>query len=193
MNHRFQTASWRVALAGLVLVAGSAGAAPPTAGAPLQYQATLVDTNAALPHLASVPIRIVLERTSSDEETADLDRALASGREGAVTKQLTSHFVGRLEVDGRIGEPIGFARRYRDAEGEHLILVTRRELPRRELFSLHHSTLYPWRIVDLVLDDGGFGAGRMVVAARLKTQSSDGIRAGALGFVPERLLGVRPL
>jgi len=192
MNQQLRS-SLAAAMLGAVTLAGASFAATAVAEPPKQYLATVVDTSAAFPHLASVPIRVVLDRVSSDDEIARLGAAFESGRNGAIERELTRHFVGRLEIDGRMGDPIGFARRYHDAEGDHLILVARRDVSQREMFSFRRANDYPWVIVDIVFDAQGAGGGRMITAARLSSGNRRDLEVHQLQLLPARLLGVRKM
>jgi hypothetical protein len=178
------------AIVALLLAIGVAGA---FAAVSLDrvYLATLVDTSHVLPHAQSVPIRVRLERLTADDRVADLVRVARDKGELALRRALETESVGRLEINGRLGDPISYARRIEDADGVHLLLISERSLSLREIFGNRRSVDYPFTVVEIDLAPDGSGSGNFYGAARIRPRKDGDIELDGLSALPARLLAVK--
>jgi hypothetical protein len=157
------------------------------------YLATLVDTGHVLPRAESVPLRIRLDRLTSDDEADALAKVSASGRELSLRQAFFGRYLGRLEINGRLGDPIVYARRFEDERGSHLVVIAQRFIGLRERFANVRSTDYPFTVIELDFRADGRADGEMSLAARLRPEGGGRIGYQSLGFVPGRLLAVKRL
>jgi hypothetical protein len=178
------------AIVPLVLACGISGA---SAAGSLDrvYLATLVDTSHVLPHAQSVPIRVRLERLTADDRVGDLVRVARENGESALRRALETESVGRLEINGRLGDPIAYARRIEDADGVHLLLIAERSLSLREIFGNRRSVDYPFTVVEIDLAADGSGSGNFYGAARIRPRKDGEIELDGLSPLPARLLAVK--
>jgi hypothetical protein len=186
-------------VAALALVGASSGAraqvATPEAAhsEPTTYVATLVDTQNLLRFASTVPMKVRLERLTSDDEAAELSALGGHKRELELRQALYNQYVGRLEIDGRIGDPIVYARRYSDERGEHLVLIAERYIPIWEYFSHLRSVDYPFTVAQLDLAPDGRAGGTIYLAAKVFANDAGELQYQGFDFLPDRLLGVRRL
>jgi hypothetical protein len=162
-----------------------------TAAGGAVYHATLIDTSPVLRRSSTAPIRIRLDRLTTDFEVRALSNAARRGP-AAFREVFFTRAIGRIDIDGRLGDPIYYARRYSDAKGEHLIVVAQRSIDAREHFANRRSVAYPYTVVELDLDAEG-QMGSYTFAARLEPQRDGTIDYRSLAFVPGRLMAVRQL
>jgi hypothetical protein len=155
------------------------------------YLATLHETTSILGRSITVPIRIRLDRLTTDAEVEALAGAAKRGQ-AAFREVFFAQALGRIEIDGRLGDPIYYARRYSDQQGEHLIVVGQRFVSAADHFANRRSVRYPYSVVELDLDAEGT-MGSYTFAARLEPQRDGTIDYRSFSFVPARLLAVRRL
>ena len=179
------------ALASLLLPVPLAASEAPASAPQTVYLATVVDTSHVSPRGASMPIRVRLDRLTSDERVAELVGIAHEKGEPALRRALAGEALGRLEIDGRLGDPITYARRIEDADGAHLLLVALRSVSIREVFGSRRSVDYPFTVVQIDLDDAGHGGGAYYGVARVRPQKDGEIEVDGLGILPDRLLAVR--
>ena len=181
-----------IAAAVLVLSGGVAAfAAAEPAAVDTVYLATVVDSSHVLPHSVSVPIRVRLDRLTADDRVAELVQVAQRQGESALQRSLQRESVGRLEINGRLGDPIAYARRIEDADGAHLLLIAERSISLREIFGNRRSVDYPFTVVEIDLAPDGAGGGLFYGAARLRPRRDGEIELDGLSLMPARLLGVK--
>ncbi len=175
----------------LLLAAPLAARATSTKGT--IYLATLVDTVHVLPFAASVPIRIRLDRFTTDRQAEHLAAVARSKGEIALRTALGHEFLGNLEVNGRIADPIAYARTFHDAQGTHVLLIAQRPLSMREIFAGWPTADYPFTVLQLDLRSDGTGSGSLIAAARIRPRKSGEIELLDFNFIPSRLFQVKTL
>jgi hypothetical protein len=185
--NRFARSTAAVAL----LLAPPLAARAAESGSPGVWLATVVDTAHVRPGATTTPIRVRLERLTSDERTADLVRVAREKGAAALRDALSGESVGRLEIDGRLGDPILYARRVEDAAGARLLVVADRSVSLREVFGNRRSADYPYTVVEIPLE--GAATGAFYGAARLEPRRGGDIELDGLGILPERLMAVQPV
>jgi len=194
-------AGFRTAIAALaaiialpVLLAAAPNAPPAQAGTQaLTFTATLADLEGRPPRQGTLPVKIWVDRFTTDAEaTALADLVRAQGPK-ALESALFDTTVGRLQIGDRLGYPIAYARGFADESGSHLLLVAQRPISFREYFRGTRSRDYPFTVVVLDLDAAGKGSGEVLSAARVFTHEDGGVELRNLEFVTARLLAVKPL
>ena len=153
------------------------------------YLATLIDTSTVLRRQSTAPIQIRLDRMTTDAEVGALARAARQGP-AAFREVFFTRAIGRVDIDGRLGDPIYYARRYSDGQGEHMIVVAQRFVSTEEHFANRRSVDYPYTVLELDFDaDGAMGS--YTFAAQLEPRRDGTIVYKSLAFVPARLMAVR--
>ena len=153
------------------------------------YLATLIDTSTVLRRQSTAPIQIRLDRLTTDAEVGALASAARQGP-AAFREVFFTRAIGRIDIDGRLGDPIYYARRYSDERGEHMIVVAQRFVSAQEHFANRRSVDYPYTVLELDFDaDGAMGS--YTFAARLEPRRDGTIVYKSLAFVPARLMAVR--
>jgi hypothetical protein len=177
-------------IAVLLLAFGISGAS--AASAPDRiYLATLVDTSHVLPGAESIPIRVRLARLTADDRVADLASVAREKGALALRRALETESVGRLEINGHLGNPISYARRTEDASGVHLLLISERSLSLREIFGMRRSTDFPFTVVEIDLAPDGSGTGNFYGAARIRPRKGGELELDGLSPLPARLMAVK--
>jgi len=119
---------------------------------------------------STIPFTVKLGRLTSNSEQEALDAVLEIGGTPALVDALAETTVGYLEIGYRASAPIALARRFADASGDHLALVVRRGTSEGGLFGADSNTRYPFSVVVLDLVDGGFGGGRLITSAQIRSR-----------------------
>lgn len=158
-----------LALATLAPASASEGQTPDAITT--QLVGRIVDSQGPRGGLTTIPFTVKLSRLTSNSEQAALDAVLEVGGSEALVDALAETTVGRLEIGLRSTAPIALARRFTDASGDHLALVVRREASDGALFGAYPASTYPYSIVVLdLVEDGGYGGGRLITAAQIRSR-----------------------
>ena len=158
---------------------------------PITYIATLVDSTHILPMADSVPITIRLDRYTTESEAAHLSDVAKVKNEQGLRQALGEDFVGQLQIDNHLSDPIAYARRVEDANGTHLMLIAQRPLTMREIFQGWPTVDYPFTVLELDLGPNGTGSGTMYLAARIRPRKNGKIELVGYDFLPSRLMAVK--
>lgn len=176
------------------LLAAAPNSPPARAGAEaVAFTATLADLGGRASRQGTLPVKIWVDRLTSDEEAAGLADLVRAEGAPALERALFGATVGRLQIGDRLGYPIAFARRFVDEQGEHLLLIAQRPISFREIFRGTRSHDYPFTVVELDLDAHGRGSGEVLSAARVLTHEDGGVEIRNLEVVAARLLAVKPV
>lgn len=189
----------QIAIAALVAVALPTFAAhaqgAPAAEGP--YRVALTGTLAQIdghwPRQTTLPVKIWVERLSSDDEAEHLGQLVRTKGPVALQNALTEDEVGRIQIGDRLAVPIVFARRVSDQNGDHLLLVAERRVAFEEIFRNTRSSDYPYTVFEIDLDPSGHGSGDVLAAARIYAHRGGEVEIRNLDIVPTRLLAVTPL
>jgi hypothetical protein len=154
-----------MAVAGSVLLLAPLAASSPVEDAPARFVAAAVNMNRGV----AGTVDIVVNRWSSD---ADQDRLMklmfAKGPEKLLDALQGMPRMGYLRTAGSIGWDIHFARHVPVKDGgERILLVTDRRMSFREVANRHRSVDYPFTVIEINLQAGGEGDGKMTVATRI--------------------------
>lgn len=142
---------------------------------------------------SSAPVVIHIDHYSSDDEVARLKGILAGKGPDALRDALWDLEAGYIRVGGGLGYPIAVARSKPDGKGGRLIrLMLDRPISFRELANNTRSTDYPFTYLELNLDQGGHGDGKMIAAAKVSLTGDNSVEIESLGTQPIRILQVKP-
>jgi hypothetical protein len=154
----------------------------------------LVDFGSLLPRRTTQPVRIWIERLTTDEEAAHLSDLAKTRGVDAIERALEEDSVGRLQIGDRLSFPIAFARRFATGEGDqHYLLIAQRPISFREVFGHSRTRDYPYTVVELDVDADGRGSGEVLSLARLRLEKNGEIELENFDFVAARLMRVEPL
>jgi len=104
--------------------------------------------------------------------------------------ELWKHSAGYLRIGGRLGYPVAAVLSQDTATGRKLTVVLNRPLSAFEVQSYARSSMYPFSVLELDLDQNGEGHGTLIGAARMRMRG-DTLEVQSLGVQPLRLLAVR--
>ena len=155
------------------------------------YQAWLADPFSGMPRRGNVPVRIRIDRFTTDEEARRLADLVSARGPRALKPALAELEVGRLSIGDRYMMPISYARRIQDDRGEHLILIAQRSVSFREIFRSARTKDYPYTAIQLDLDAGGHGSGELIAAAKFLPRQDGTVDLDTLQFIASRLMSVR--
>ena len=170
------------------LLAPALAAAAPSA---LVLTGNLVDSAGLMPRSSSAPITVRIDGFTSDETVAGLAAIVQKEGSKGLSRALFRERVGTFQLNNSIGYPIAFARELRDETGRHLLLVVRRTLSPREIWTAARSVDYPFTVLDIDLDHRGQGSGDYLPAARLRVHEDGRVEMDNLTVLPLRLLALR--
>jgi hypothetical protein len=157
------------------------------------YLGHLVDISRTFPRDSTRPVKVWIDRLTTDEEAAHLADLARTRGVDALEEALGEDSVGRVQMGERVADPVAYARRFVDADGEHLILIARRPIAFREFFRSARSVDYPFTVIQLDLDEEGRGSGEVLTAARFRLGKNGEIELENYDFIAARLLAVKPL
>ena len=141
-------------------------------------------------------VDFVVDRLSSDSERAELLAALRSGGRDKLYWTLDKmEPVGRIQVPGRLGYDLHYAREVTTEDGQRvLILATNRPLSIVETARQTRSRKYDISVIELVLDERGNGSGTALPAVRVDFDPESGdISLADLNTFPIQLTQVRKI
>jgi hypothetical protein len=188
-------------LLGLAVTAAGFASCPGASGSPRDpappekssYLGHLVDISRTMPRSSTRSVKIWIDRLTTDDEAAHLADLAHTRGVDALEEALGEDTVGRVQVGERTSDPIAYARRFRNGDGEHLLLISRRPIAFREFFRSARSVDYPFTVIELDLDAQGKGSGEVLTAARFRMKKDGMIELENYDFVAARLLAVKPL
>jgi len=178
------------AAAGTAIAAGTAPAAA-AAGAsahPDQFTGSLVNTVAGARF--SQPFILSVDHYTGDAEVQHLTGLLAEKGPYSLRDELWKHSVGYLRIGGRLGVPVAAVLSQDTATGRKLTVVLNRPLSAFEVQYYARSSMYPFSVLELDLDQNGVGQGTLIGAARMRMRGNT-LEIQSLGVQPLRLLAVR--
>ncbi|MEO8505352.1 MAG: hypothetical protein ABI609_15760 [Acidobacteriota bacterium] len=125
------------------------------------------------------------------QEQALLDVFHKKGAKG-LEQALFGKNVGFVQFGTRFPEPIAAAFVNEEGGARTLVVVTQRQVSPREIWNLRRSADYNFRILEVALDGHDKGTGSMYAAARFRKTKSGDLTADNLGFIPWRILNLKP-
>ncbi len=111
---------------------------------------------------------------TTDEEVENFVTLLREKGQHALLNALGKEDKGQLSVVGRVGNPIGIARKRQQGTKTIITIVTAREMPFIELYRNNRSVDYPFGILQVTLNEKGEGMGQIMIAAKLKFDKKKG-------------------
>ena len=181
------------AAAGTAIAAGTARAAASAASAaslahPDQFTGSLVNTVAGA--RSSQPFILSVDHYAGGAEVQYLTGLLAEKGPYSLRDELWKHSAGYLRIGGRLGYPVAAVLSQDTATGRKLTVVLNRPLSAFEVQYYARSSMYPFTVLELDLDQNGAGHGTLIGAARMRMRG-DTLEVQSLGVQPLRLLAVR--
>jgi hypothetical protein len=182
------------AAAGIAIAAGTAtpAAASAASAAPLahpdQFTGSLVNTVAGARF--SQPFILSVDHYAGGAEVQYLIGLLAEKGPYSLRDELWKHSAGYLRIGGRLGYPVAAVLSQDTATGRKLTVVLNRPLSAFEVQYYARSSMYPFSVLELDLDQNGAGHGTLIGAARIRMRG-DTLEIQSLGVQPLRLLAVR--
>ncbi|HEY6320463.1 MAG TPA: hypothetical protein VJA16_02765 [Thermoanaerobaculia bacterium] len=178
------------AAAGTAIAAGTAPAAASAAASahPDQFTGSLVNTVAGARF--SQPFILSVDHYTGDAEVQHLTGLLAEKGPYSLRDELWKHSVGYLRIGGRLGVPVAAVLSQDTATGRKLTVVLNRPLSAFEVQYYARSSMYPFSVLELDLDQNGVGQGTLIGAARMRMRGNT-LEIQSLGVQPLRLLAVR--
>jgi hypothetical protein len=178
------------AAAGTAIAAGTAPAAASAAASahPDQFTGSLVNTVAGARF--SQPFILSVDHYAGDAEVQRLTGVLAEKGPYSLRDELWKHSAGYLRIGGRLGYPVAAVLSQDTATGRKLTVVLNRPLSAFEVQYYARSSMYPFSVLELELDQNGEGHGTLIGAARMRMRGNT-LEIQSLGVQPLRLLAVR--
>ncbi len=182
------------AAAGTAIAAGTATPAAASAAStgslahPDQFTGSLVNTVAGARF--SQPFILSVDHYTGDAEVQHLTGLLAEKGPYSLRDELWKHSVGYLQIGGRLGVPVAAVLSQDTATGRKLTVVLNRPLSAFEVQYYARSSMYPFSVLELDLDQNGVGQGTLIGAARMRMRGNT-LEIQSLGVQPLRLLAVR--
>jgi hypothetical protein len=176
------------AAAGTAIAAGTAAAAAAAPAHPDQFTGSLVNTVAGARF--SEPFTLSVDHYADDAEVHHLTGVLAENGPFSLRDELWKRPAGYLSIGGRIGYPVAAVLSQDTATGRKLTVVLNRPLSAFEVQYYNRSSMYPFSVLELNLDQRGEGQGTLIGAARMRMRG-DTLEIQSLGIQPLRLLAVR--
>ena len=154
--------SW---IAPLCLALAPAAALAQTLGSPEHFTAAAINMNRG----AAGPIEIQVDRWSADAQRDRLVKALETKGAGKLLDVLQDMpVVGHFNSPGHLGIDIRFSRHQPGEDGgERVVLVTDRRIGFLEAANQPRSIDYPFTVIELQLNRGGEGEGKMSIATKV--------------------------
>jgi len=152
-------------LAALLLVATSAGVVLAQSNQPpARFSAVAMD----LERGGATPIQIVVNRWPSAAERDRVMKAMLDDAPGALLETLRRMpRIGYIQTPPDIGWSLQFAEQTRGEDGgEHITLITERQMGFAEAASGQRSADYPFTVIDLQLKNGE-GEGTLSLATKI--------------------------
>jgi hypothetical protein len=165
-----------------------AAALAAAAGHPDQFTGSLVNTVAGARF--SQPFVLSVDHYAGDAEVQHLTGLLAEKGAYSLRDELWKHSAGYLRIGGRLGYPVAAVLSQDTATGRKLTVVLNRPLSPFEVQYYARSSMYPFAVLELDLDQSGAGEGKLIGAAKMKMHG-DTLTIESLGIQPLRLLAVR--
>jgi len=118
-----------------------------------------------------VPVRIIIESLSSDEDQkALIDAFKKSGHDGMVGALSKMGSKGRVSLEGRVGNDVKYIKELPSSDGRRFRLVTDRNLSFGELRNNTRSSEYDMGALELTITPDGKGSGTILPACKLKVK-----------------------
>jgi hypothetical protein len=130
---------------------------------------------------------------TTDQEVKDLAALLKEKGQDALRHALEKLEKGRINAVGRTGNDIAVARKRQHGNSTIITIVTARNMPFLELYSMSRTTDYPFGFLQVTLNEKGEGTGKIMAAASIKFNKKKGqYELESYGNQYIRAVNVRP-
>jgi len=156
------------------------------------YSGTAMGTGGAV-GAKSIGFDFRVNRFTSDEEVDQLATLLKEKGPDALRRAMEKFDVGRINPTGSVGNQIAVARKRREGAETIITVVTARNMPFVELYRGGRTTDYPFRFLQVKLNEKGEGSGQIMAAAKVRFDKKKGhYEIESYGNQYIKALNVRP-
>lgn len=162
-----------VIIAALLFAAGSAGVQPRTYIE--EYHAVAANTSVDINAPSLFELEIALERYTTVAERETMQAAFEKrGQDGLLAALQKAPRIGVFRVPGNLSWEIRYAFHFRGRDNrKRIYLITDRNVSFAEASARPRSMDYPFTVIELRMDDSGFGEGQVMVAAAVGFDRND--------------------
>jgi hypothetical protein len=122
----------------------------------------------------SIQFDFRVTRYTTEGEVDEYAALLKSKGQDALVSAADKLDAGRINVVGKVGNQIAFARKRQSGNQTIITIVTVRNMPFMELYNSGRSTDYPFGYLQVKLDEKGQGTGQIMASARLRFNKKEG-------------------
>ncbi|MBV8202282.1 MAG: hypothetical protein JOZ15_16805 [Acidobacteria bacterium] len=186
---RAPTRSYVVPALVVAAALGTAIAAGAVAEHPDQFTGNMVNTMAGVRF--NQPFILSVDHYADVADVQRLTGTLAAKGQYSLRDELWRQpSAGYLRVGGRLGYPVAAVLSQETPTGHTLHVVLNRPLSTREVQYYSRSSMYPFTVLEINVDNNGKGEGRLLAAAKMQMRG-DTLEFVSLGIQPVHLLAVR--
>lgn len=182
--------SFWLLIVGAVAIAQTPGTT--RAADPVRYTATAINLDPRVAVTATL-VDFNITRWSTDDERKQILALVEENNEDKLLKAIKAlPRVGTMKTPDTLSYDLHYARRAAtDDGGEHVVLVTDRDIAIWEIANMTRSREYAFTVVELRLDAKGEGEGKITVATKITADRSGQIVLENYGNQPVRLTNVK--
>lgn len=162
-----------VLIAAVLLAAASVGVQQPTSVE--EYHALAANTSVDINAPSLFELEIAIERYTTAGERETMQTAFKKrGQDGLLSALQKAPKVGSFRVPGNLSWDIKYAFHFRGRDNrKRIFLITDRNVSFAEASARPRSLDYPFTVIELRVDDSGFGEGQVMVAAAVSFERND--------------------
>jgi len=158
-----------IRISALVVVSMAGAAFVQTSATPVRFTAQAQNLSTAINMPAQSPLEITVTRWSTDSEREQLIAGLKEeGTQGLLHMLQKAERIGSIRIPSSLAYEFRFAMRTVGRDGvEHITLITDRPIGFWEAVDKPRTLDYRFMVVELQINPGGRGQGRLSVATRI--------------------------
>jgi hypothetical protein len=140
-----------------------------------EYQTLAANTSVDINAPSLFELEIALERYTTDGERETMQTAFQKrGQEGLLAALQKAPRIGIFRVPGNLSWEIRYAFHFMGRDNrKRIYLITDRNVSFAEAASRPRSMDYPFTVIELRVDDSGFGDGQVMVAAAVSFERNN--------------------
>ncbi len=140
----------------------------------------------------SRPFRLIIDRYTTQDEVERLNRAMESGGQDELLRELSRMRAGRIQVGNNVGVPANVVIAMPEGEGgTKLIVLFERNLNFFEVRQGTRSQDYRFGYAELHLGRRGGNGGTFIGAAKVRLRDGNTWEVEDFGVFPARLMGLQ--
>jgi hypothetical protein len=181
-----------LALAGMALTAAALAVQEQAKPVKEEYSGNVMLVAAGPATGGSGRLSVTIERWSTDEEKAQLKRALAEGGSEGLLKALRKTTVGYVRTTQSLRYPLNFASSFQTEKGRTIRLVTERPILWAEMAGMTaRSRDYEFGWIEFTMNEKGKGEGFIIPTAKVFLNKDGQLEVESLGVGPQKLFNVK--